>query len=43
VYRRAAYARRIDYTLPVPPPPLRAEMQRWLATHLILPQKPTSQ
>jgi hypothetical protein len=34
VYRRAAYARRIDYTSPVPPPPLRPAMQRWLATHL---------
>jgi hypothetical protein len=34
VYHRAAYARRIDYTLPVPPPPLRPAMQRWLATHL---------
>lgn len=35
VYRRAAYARRIDYTLPVPPPPLRLEMQRWWAEHLV--------
>jgi hypothetical protein len=34
VYRRAAYARRIDYTSPVPPPPLRPEMQRWLTAHL---------
>jgi uncharacterized protein DUF4058 len=34
VYRRAAYARRIDYALLVQPPPLRAAMQRWLAAHL---------
>ena len=34
VYQRAAYARRIDYTLAVPPPPLRPAMQRWLAAHL---------
>jgi hypothetical protein len=34
VYQRAAYARRIDYTLPVPPPPLRPAMQHWLAEHL---------
>ena len=34
VYRRAAYARRIDYTSPVPPPPLRPAMQPWLAEHL---------
>jgi hypothetical protein len=34
VYRRAAYARRIAYTSPVPPPPLRPGMQRWLAEHL---------
>ena len=33
VYQRAAYARRIDYTLPVPPPPLRPVMQHWLAEH----------
>ena len=33
VYQRAAYARRIDYTLPVPPPALRPVMQRWLAEH----------
>ena len=43
VYRRAAYARRIDYTLPVPPPPLRPAMQRWLTTHLAPPQKLASQ
>ena len=35
VYQRAAYARRIDYALPVPPPPLRPAMQRWLAAHLV--------
>jgi hypothetical protein len=35
VYRRAAYARRIDYALPVPPPPLRPAMQSWLAAHLV--------
>jgi hypothetical protein len=34
VYQRAAYARRIDYTSPVPPPPLRPEMQRWWASRL---------
>ncbi len=34
VYQRAAYARRIDYTMPVPPPPLRPDMQRWWAAHL---------
>jgi hypothetical protein len=34
VYQRTAYARRIDYALPVPPPPLRPMMQRWLAAHL---------
>lgn len=34
VYRRAAYDRRIDYTSPVPPPPLRPMMQAWLAAHL---------
>jgi hypothetical protein len=28
VYRRAVYAQRIDYTLLVPPPPLRSAMQR---------------
>jgi len=33
VYQRAAYARRIDYTLPVPPPPLRPAMQQWLIAH----------
>jgi uncharacterized protein DUF4058 len=35
VYQRAAYTRRIDYALPVPPPPLRPAMQRWLAAHLV--------
>src|SRR5215475_558637 len=33
VYQRAAYARRLDYTLSVPPPPLRPAMQRWLTAH----------
>ncbi|ETW96237.1 MAG: hypothetical protein ETSY1_27405 [Candidatus Entotheonella factor] len=32
VYERAAYARRIDYTQPVPPPKLRPDMAAWLAT-----------
>lgn len=40
-FHRAAYARRIDYTLPVPPPPLRPAMQRWLAVHLAPSPKPT--
>lgn len=40
VYRRAAYARRIDYTSPVPPPTLRPAMQHWLAT--LLPHLPTA-
>ena len=35
VYQRAAYTRRLDYALPVPPPPLRPAMQRWLAAHLV--------
>lgn len=43
VYQRAAYARRIDYTLPVPPPPLRPTMQRWLAAHLTSSPEPTDQ
>ena len=30
VYQRAAYARRVDYRQPVPPPALRPAMQRWL-------------
>jgi Protein of unknown function (DUF4058) len=29
VYQQAAYARWIDYALPVPPPPLRPAMQCW--------------
>jgi hypothetical protein len=41
VYQRAAYARRIDYTMPVPPPPLRPAMQHWLAAGLARPQEPT--
>jgi len=43
VYQRAAYARRIAYTLPVPPPPLRPAMQRWLAAHLTPSAEPTDQ
>jgi len=43
VYQRAAYARRIDYTLPVPPPPLRSAMQRWVAVHLAPSPEPTDQ
>jgi hypothetical protein len=43
VYQGSAYARRLDYTLPVPPPPLRPAMQHWLAAHLALPQAPTDQ
>lgn len=34
VNNRAAYARRIDYTQPVPPPALRPPMAEWLAEHL---------
>jgi hypothetical protein len=34
IYTRAVYARRIDYTQPVPPPKLRPAMQTWLATQL---------
>ncbi len=30
IYRRAAYARRIDYSQPVPPPKLRPEIAAWL-------------
>jgi hypothetical protein len=41
VYQRAAYARRIDYTAPVPPPPLRPVMQQWLAAHLAQSCEPT--
>jgi hypothetical protein len=32
IYERAAYARRIDYAQPVPPPQLRPDMAAWLAT-----------
>jgi hypothetical protein len=32
IYERAAYARRIDYGQPVPPPNLRPDMAAWLAT-----------
>ncbi|MDH3598984.1 MAG: DUF4058 family protein [Candidatus Tectomicrobia bacterium] len=32
IYERAAYARRIDYQQPVPPPKLRPDMAAWLAT-----------
>lgn len=31
VYERAAYARRLDYAQPVPPPKLRPDMAAWLA------------
>lgn len=34
VYERAAYARRIDYRQPVPPPALRPAMTKWLKAHL---------
>lgn len=34
IYSRAVYARRIDYTAPVPPPKLRRQMQAWLAQQL---------
>lgn len=37
VYERAAYARRIDYRDPVPPPELRPAMEKWLQTHLATP------
>jgi hypothetical protein len=43
VYERAAYPRRLDDTLPVPPPPLRSAMQRGLAAHLARSQEPTDQ
>jgi hypothetical protein len=37
VYARGGYATRIDYSQPVPPPPLEPEQQAWvehlLATH----------
>lgn len=39
-YQQGAYARRIDYTLPIPPPPLRPAMQHWLAAYFVPPQKP---
>lgn len=32
IYERAAYARRIDYTRPVPPPELRTHIAVWLTT-----------
>ncbi|MGE3539430.1 MAG: hypothetical protein AB7N91_18605 [Candidatus Tectimicrobiota bacterium] len=38
VYRRAAYARRLDYTTPVPPLPLRPAMQQWVTAHLPQPR-----
>lgn len=31
VYERSAYGRRINYSQPVPAPPLRPEMKKWLA------------
>ena len=34
VYERAAYARRIDYRQPVPPPALRPGMAKWMKAHL---------
>lgn len=34
VYERAAYARRIDYRQPVPPPELRPATARWIEKHL---------
>jgi hypothetical protein len=34
VYETAAYERWIDYTQPVPPPPLRPSMAEWLAEHV---------
>lgn len=34
VYKRAAYARRLDYTQPVPPPPLRPAMEKWLVERM---------
>lgn len=34
VYERAAYARRIDYRDPVPPPALRPATAKWLQAHL---------
>jgi hypothetical protein len=34
IYTRVVYARRIDYTEPVPPPNLRPAMQEWLAKQL---------
>jgi hypothetical protein len=32
IYARAVYARRIDYTRPVPPPKLRPAIQAWMET-----------
>ena len=34
IYERAAYARRIDYGQPVPPPQLRPVIVAWLKEHL---------
>lgn len=34
VYERAAYARRIDYRQPVPPPALRPAIAKWMKAHL---------
>jgi hypothetical protein len=36
VYERAAYERRLDYTKPVPPPPLRPAMEKWLSERLAM-------
>jgi hypothetical protein len=33
IYTRAAYARRIDYNQPVPPPSLRSVIQDWLTAN----------
>jgi hypothetical protein len=35
IYERAAYARRIDYRQPVPPPQPRPVMAGWLQEHLL--------
>ena len=36
VYERAAYERRLDYSKPVPPPPLRPAMEKWLSERLAI-------
>lgn len=40
VYERAAYARRIDYRPPVPPPALRPVMAKWVKAHLATASSP---